>query len=107
VILNLAAFFAWHAFWPQDTPETPFAGSFDWFPVIVAIAAFVALWQYKAGIIKCDQGVRPAGTHLFICPLKPARQVLLALNLLNIFPGATPATTCRIYGSSPVIPASI
>jgi chromate transporter len=49
VILNLAAFFAWHAFWPQDTPETPFAGSFDWFPVI---AAFVALWQYKAGIFK-------------------------------------------------------
>ena len=52
VILNLAVFFAWHTFWPQGTAETPFAGTFEWFPVIVAIAAFVALWKYKADIMK-------------------------------------------------------
>jgi len=52
VILNLAAFFAWHTFWPQGTPDAPFAGVFDWFPVIVAIASFVALWKYKADIMK-------------------------------------------------------
>ena len=52
VILNLATFFAWHTFWPQGTTDTPFAGVFDWFPVIVAIAAFVALWKYKADIMK-------------------------------------------------------
>ena len=52
VILNLAAFFAWHTFWPQATAEAPFAGTFDWFPVVVAIASFVALWKYKADIMK-------------------------------------------------------
>ncbi len=52
VIINLAAFFAWHTFWPLGTAEAPFAGMFDWFPVIVAIAAFVALWKYKADIMK-------------------------------------------------------
>ena len=52
VILNLAVFFAWHAFWPQGTAVAPFAGVFDWFPVIAAVAAFVALWKYKADIMK-------------------------------------------------------
>jgi chromate transporter len=52
VILNLAAFFAWHTFWPQGTAEAPFAGGFDGFPVIVAVAAFVALWKYNADIMK-------------------------------------------------------
>ena len=52
VILNLAVFFAWHTFWPQGTAAAPFAGVFDWFPVIVAVAAFVALWKYQADIMK-------------------------------------------------------
>jgi chromate transporter len=52
VILNLAVFFAWHTFWPAATEAAPFAGSFEWFPVIVAIASFVALWKYKADIMK-------------------------------------------------------
>ncbi|OZA27261.1 MAG: chromate transporter [Hydrogenophilales bacterium 17-61-9] len=52
VILNLAAFFAWHTFWPQGTPDAPFAGVFDGFPLIVAIASFVALWKYQADIMK-------------------------------------------------------
>jgi chromate transporter len=52
VILNLAVFFAWHTFWPQGTAEAPFAGSLEWFPVIVAVAAFVALWKFKADIMR-------------------------------------------------------
>lgn len=51
VIVNLAMFFAWHTFWPHGTAATPFAGTFEWFPVIIAIAAFIALWQYKIDIM--------------------------------------------------------
>jgi chromate transporter len=56
VILNLAVFFAWHTFWPQGTAGAPFAGSVDGFPVIVAAAAFVALWKYQADIMKVIGG---------------------------------------------------
>jgi chromate transporter len=52
VIINLAVFFAWHTFWPQAAKGAPFAGVFDWLSVVVAIAAFVALWRYKADIMK-------------------------------------------------------
>lgn len=45
-------FFAWHTFWPHGTVEAPLAGIFDWFPVIIAIASFVARWKYKADIMK-------------------------------------------------------
>jgi chromate transporter len=51
VILNLAVFFAWHAFWPHATADAPFAGGFDGLPVIVAVAAFIALSRYKADIM--------------------------------------------------------
>ncbi|MDH3513777.1 MAG: chromate efflux transporter [Gammaproteobacteria bacterium] len=55
VVLNLAVFFAYHVLWPQGFPtplslETVFNG-FDWLPVIIGIAAFVALWRFKVGII--------------------------------------------------------
>jgi chromate transporter len=52
VILNLAVFFAWHAFWPKATEAAPFSGTFEWLPVVVAIAAFVALWKFKVDIMK-------------------------------------------------------
>jgi chromate transporter len=52
VILNLAVFFAWHTFWPQGNKATPFGGPFEWLPVVIAIVAFVALWKYKADIMK-------------------------------------------------------
>jgi len=51
VILNLAVFFAWHVLWPNATEADPFSGAFEWFSMILTIAAFVALWRYKAGII--------------------------------------------------------
>jgi chromate transporter len=52
VILNLATFFAWHTFWPKATDAAPFAGPFDAIPVVIAAASFIALWKYKADIMK-------------------------------------------------------
>ena len=51
VILNLAVFFAWHGFWPQGTEAAPFAGPFHWPAVLVAGAAFLALWRFKIDIL--------------------------------------------------------
>ena len=52
VILNLAVFFAWHAFWPHAVNAAPFTGGFDGFALVVAIGAFIALWKYKTDIMK-------------------------------------------------------
>ncbi|MBM4189308.1 MAG: chromate efflux transporter [Betaproteobacteria bacterium] len=52
VIINLAVFFAWHTFWPRGTEAAPFTGGFEWLPVVVAIAAFIALWKYKQDIMR-------------------------------------------------------
>jgi chromate transporter len=46
VILNLAVFFAYHVLWPKGL-----AGPFDWISALIGIAAFLALWRYKVGII--------------------------------------------------------
>ena len=46
VVLNLAVFFAWHVLWPEG-----FSGHFDWPSAVIGIAALVALWRYKAGIM--------------------------------------------------------
>ena len=51
VILNLAAFFAWHVLWPTATMAAPFSGRFEWFSLVIAISAFIALWRFKADII--------------------------------------------------------
>lgn len=47
VIINLALFFAYHVLWP-----TGFDGSFDWISLIIGLLAFVALFKFKAGIVK-------------------------------------------------------
>jgi len=51
VILNLAVFFAWHVLWPEATEAAPLAGRFEWFSLAITVAAFVALWRFKVGII--------------------------------------------------------
>jgi chromate transporter len=56
VIVNLAVFFAWHVFWPRG-----FDGGLDGFSVLVAIAALVALWRFKAGIIPVIAACGAAG----------------------------------------------
>ncbi|OFZ70973.1 MAG: chromate transporter [Betaproteobacteria bacterium RBG_16_58_11] len=70
VIINLAAFFAWHTFWPTGTAETPFAGTVEWLPVVIAITAFVALWKYKVDIMKVIAACALVGLlHVFIKPM--------------------------------------
>ncbi|MGH8744672.1 MAG: chromate efflux transporter, partial [Burkholderiales bacterium] len=46
VVLNLALFFAYHVLWPEG-----FGRMFEWPLLIIGLAAAVALFRYKAGII--------------------------------------------------------
>ncbi len=46
VVLNLAAFFAYHVLWPEG-----FDAPFEWFSALMGAAAFVALFKYKVGIV--------------------------------------------------------
>ena len=47
VVLNLAAFFAYHVLWPQG-----FDAHFEWFAAIIGAAAFVALFKFNLGIVQ-------------------------------------------------------
>ena len=46
VIVNLAVFFAYHVLWPQGL-----AGHFEWASACIGVAAGVALFRFKAGVI--------------------------------------------------------
>ncbi|MGJ7511549.1 chromate efflux transporter [Variovorax sp. GT1P44] len=46
VILNLALFFAYHVLWPQG-----FGGRFDAVSAVIAVAAAVALFRFKVGVM--------------------------------------------------------
>jgi chromate transporter len=46
VILNLAVFFAYHVLWPDG-----FAGAFEWPLLLLGLAAGVALFRYRAGVV--------------------------------------------------------
>jgi chromate transporter len=46
VILNLAVFFAYHVLWPEG-----FTGGFEWVAAILGLAALIALFRFKVGII--------------------------------------------------------
>jgi chromate transporter len=56
VILNLAVFFAYHVLWPKGLQ-----GPFDWPSLVIGVAAFVALWRYKAGIMPVIGACAAAG----------------------------------------------
>lgn len=47
VILNLACFFGYHVLWPKG-----FNGNLDWPSALIAIAAAVALFRFKRGVIQ-------------------------------------------------------
>ncbi len=51
VIVNLAFFFAWHVLWPEASAHGSFGGRFEWFALLLSLAAFFALWRFKVGII--------------------------------------------------------
>jgi chromate transporter len=46
VVLNLAAFFAYHVLWPEG-----FAARFEWFSAVIGVTAFVALYKYRIGFV--------------------------------------------------------
>ena len=46
VILNLAVFFAWNVLWPGGMD-----GAFDWYSAAIGLAALVALFRFKAGVM--------------------------------------------------------
>jgi chromate transporter len=51
VIVNLAVFFAWHVFWPHGWQPPILAGGADMVSILLAMAAVVALFRFRAGVI--------------------------------------------------------
>jgi chromate transporter len=47
VVLNLALFFGYHVLWPEG-----FSGDFDWPSALIALAAAIALFRFKRGVIQ-------------------------------------------------------
>jgi len=56
VILNLAIFFAFHVLWPQG-----FGGRFDVPSAVIAVAAAIALFRFKVGVIPLLAACAAAG----------------------------------------------
>ena len=56
VILNLAVFFAYHVLWPEGM-----SGRFEWPAAVIGVAALIALWRFKVGIIPVILGCGVAG----------------------------------------------
>ena len=64
VILNLAVFFAYHVLWPHG-----FDGGFEWVSAAIGLAAFMAIWRYKIGIIPVIAACGASG--LILTMLRP------------------------------------
>ncbi|MCW5635005.1 MAG: chromate efflux transporter [Rubrivivax sp.] len=47
VIVNLALFFGWHVLWPAGE-----SGPFEWPAAVIALAAAIALFRFKRGVIE-------------------------------------------------------
>ncbi len=56
VILNLALFFAYHVLWPQG-----FGGHFDAMSAVIALAAAMALFRYRVGVMPLLAACAAAG----------------------------------------------
>ena len=56
VVVNLAVFFAYHVLWPQG-----FSGQFEWFSMLIGMAAFVALFKFQSGIVTVIAGCAAVG----------------------------------------------
>lgn len=59
VILNLALFFAYHVLWPEG-----FSGQFDAVSALIGVAAAVALFRFKVGVMTLLAGSAVAGLAL-------------------------------------------
>ena len=56
VIVNLALFFGYHVLWPQG-----FGGRFDAMSALIALAAALALFRFKVGVLPLLAGCAAAG----------------------------------------------
>jgi chromate transporter len=56
VIANLAVYFAVHVFWPAGFTQGP-----DWKSLVIAIAAAIALFAFRAGVVPVILGCGVAG----------------------------------------------
>lgn len=63
VILNLALFFGYHVLWPNG-----FEGHFDWPSAVIALAAAVALFHFKQGVIRVLVACALAGLLVHLVP---------------------------------------
>ncbi len=59
VILNLALFFAYHVLWPEG-----FVGRFETASALIGVAAALALFRFKRGIMKTVGGAALVGLAL-------------------------------------------
>jgi chromate transporter len=59
VIVNLAVFFAYHVLWPKGL-----GGPFEWASAAIGVAAGVALFRFKLGVIPVIAGSAVAGLAL-------------------------------------------
>ena len=65
VIVNLAVFFAYHVLWPEGLH-----GHFEWLSAVIGVAAAIALFRFKVGVIPVVLGAGLAGLALtFLRPL--------------------------------------
>ncbi|MBA1228160.1 chromate efflux transporter [Pseudomonas viridiflava] len=61
VILNLACFFGYHVLWPHG-----FEGKPDWPSALIAIAAAIALFRFKRGVIQVLVACALAGSAVYL-----------------------------------------
>jgi len=51
VVVNLGVFFAWKVLWPHASDAAPLSGAFEWPALILGLAAAIALFRYRAGVV--------------------------------------------------------
>jgi chromate transporter len=68
VIVNLAAFFAWHVLWPTGWRTGTVLGGLDLPALAIGIAAFAALFRFKVGVIPVIIACGVAGLIVALLP---------------------------------------
>jgi chromate transporter len=64
VIVNLAAFFAWHVFWPRGWSAAAALAGLDAAALGIGVAAAIALFRFKVGVIPTILACGVAGLAL-------------------------------------------
>ena len=70
VIVNLAVFFAWHVFWPRGWNANTLLHGLDPVGLVIGAAAALALFRFKAGVIRLIFACGAAGLAIrLLAPL--------------------------------------